>query len=603
MKLPSLRQLVTDGWQSFTRFPLVLTVALIGTCAASILVEYEGPPRPTMLFNVLLASILGISFLTSLVLYSEKQGLSRGRSIALQVVGLLFLVGYGWTVPTDLANAPAFHILQFFFLATVTHLMVSVMPFSTKGEVNGFWQFNKALLFRAMTTALYSFVLYLGLIGALAAVDVLFGIDVPGKRYFEMWIVIVGLFSTLFFLSGVPNDLRILEESNDYPKGLKVFAQYILLTLVLVYFVILYAYLAKIIIEWNWPQGWTSKLILGFSGVGMLSFLLLHPIAARQEQAWITKGARWFYLTLIPLIVMLFLAVWRRMSEYGLTEGRYLALALGVWLLFIVLYLLFGKSKSIKAIPASLAIVALISGVGPWSAFTLSEASQIGRLEQLLTQHAILVNGHVVQATGDVPFEDARQISSLLSYLHDFHGYGRIQRWFIKSLRADTAAAADAWQDPAAVSEIFGVPYVHSWQQTESGYVTFTASTNTPVDIAGYDKMITRSYLRSNAAQMITAKALSIRFADSLNTLTISTSEDAALPDSVRIDLRQFISQLSSRSRAIDVGNVPPEEMSITVEGKRIKARVFFSTIQVNREESVAKPTMYSLSIFIGRKE
>jgi hypothetical protein len=110
--------------------------------------------------------------------------------------------------------------------------------------------------------------------------------------------------------------------------------------------------------------------------------------------------------------------------------------------------------------------------------------------------------------------------------------------------------------------------------------------------------MITRSYVRFNSTQGFASNGPSIRFSDSLNTLTISASED-----SVRIDLRQFMSQLSSRSRTIDIGNVPPEEMSITGEGHTIKAKVHFSGIQMNREGSAARPIMYSFSIFIGRKE
>jgi len=57
------------------------------------------------------------------------------------------------------------------------------------------------------------------------------------------------------FPRGDPEDLQSLDTSTVYPKSLKLFSQYILFPLVLVYFVILYAYLAKILFAWDWPQG------------------------------------------------------------------------------------------------------------------------------------------------------------------------------------------------------------------------------------------------------------------------------------------------------------------------------------------------------------
>jgi hypothetical protein len=121
-------------------------------------------------------------------------------------------------------------------------------------------------------------VLFAGLAIALAALDNLFGVSVPPKRYGDLLVLLAGLFGPWFFLAGIPQDLDNLDRIEEYPKGLKVFAQYILLSLVIVYLLILYAYLLKILIQWNWPQGWVSSLILGFSATSILSLILMHPI-------------------------------------------------------------------------------------------------------------------------------------------------------------------------------------------------------------------------------------------------------------------------------------------------------------------------------------
>jgi hypothetical protein len=118
-----------------------------------------------------------------------------------------------------------------------------------------------------------------------------------------------------------------------------------------------------------------------------------------------------------------------------------------------------------------------------------------------------------------------------------------------------------------------------------------------------YSSFNFNSNFRLNSAQLISSNGLSILFSDSLGALTIVTSGDAASSDSLKINLRPFIAQLSSRFESIDVGNIPPEEMSIAGEGKKIKAKIHFSNIQMNREGSAVKPIMYTFSIFIGRKE
>jgi len=395
MNLPSVKKILQDAIRTFLRFPFVLINAALGTIAAVILIDHEGPAQATVLFNILLATILGIPLLTGFALFAEKKKWGRGMAIGLQIIGILLLVGYGCSVPSDLGDAPAIHILRLLLIAVALHLFVAFAPFSGSGEINGFWYYNKILLLRLIITAIYSVVLYAGLALALAALDNLFGMNVPGKRYAELWIIILGLFNTWSFLAGIPEKLEQLEKSSGYPKGIKIFAQYILFPLVLIYLVILYAYMAKILIAWDWPQGWVSRLILGFATTGIFSLLLLYPIREQIENIWIKKASRWLYILMIPLVIMLLLALWRRISEYGITEGRYIAIILGFWLGIIVIYFILSRTKSIKTIPVSLCLLALIISFGPWSAFSISEKSQVDRLQDLLTKNNILVNSRI----------------------------------------------------------------------------------------------------------------------------------------------------------------------------------------------------------------
>ncbi len=249
MKLPSLRQTYKDALITARRFPMVICCAALSTGAALLLVDHEGPSQPTPLFNILLAGILGIPFLFSLTLIGEKRKFSRPLRAGSFGLGILLLAGYGFTIPTDLTHAPQLTWIRFFILAVGLHMFAAFAPFLEKGEQNGFWQYNKGLFLRILTAVLYSLVLYIGLSIALAALEHLFGMSVPWKRYLELWILIAGPVNTWLFLAGIPEDLKELETVSDYPRSLKVLAQYILLPIVTAYLLILYAYLAKIVIQ------------------------------------------------------------------------------------------------------------------------------------------------------------------------------------------------------------------------------------------------------------------------------------------------------------------------------------------------------------------
>jgi len=75
----------------------------------------------------------------------------------------------------------------------------------------------------------------------------LFNVEVDGKLYGEIPVVVIGLFNTLFFLAGIPKNEELHHEL-QYPKGLKTFTQFVLVPLVTLYLLILLTYEGRIIL-------------------------------------------------------------------------------------------------------------------------------------------------------------------------------------------------------------------------------------------------------------------------------------------------------------------------------------------------------------------
>jgi hypothetical protein len=132
---------------------------------------------------------------------------------------------------------------------------------------------------------------------------------------------------------------------------------------------------------------------------------------------------------MIPAIVMLLLAIERRIGQYGITENRYFLMVLSVWLAAIAVYFIASRQRFIKVIPVSLCILAFGTSLGPWGAYSVSRRSQTHRLEKLLQANNILVDGHIVAAPRPVADEDQREISAITRYLVERHSAKPFRRW------------------------------------------------------------------------------------------------------------------------------------------------------------------------------
>jgi len=349
----SIIKLAANARATIERFPFAILSAIVTAFSAHHLVGV-GFESTEPLFAVYGTAVLGISLFFSLRMLGEGRGWSRRTQLGVTMGGLVALVICYVTQPTPLRGADFY---RFWLLLAALHLFASFAPFiGRRGEENGFWQYNKALLLRGALAAVYSGVLYIGLALALAACDTLLGLDVDGDTYAQLWFWIAFVYSSWFFLAGAPKDVRALDGIHEYPTGLRIFTQFLLIPLVAVYLVILYAYVVKILVEWNLPTGWVTYPVIGLSITGMLALLLVYPIRERAENAWIRNYSRFFFWSLYALIALVAVAIWTRVSDYGITELRYLVIVATAWLLGITIYFTIRRTREIRVIPPVTAV-------------------------------------------------------------------------------------------------------------------------------------------------------------------------------------------------------------------------------------------------------
>ena len=475
MRLPSLYHLVAEAGRVAQRFLLTLLCAGVLCVAGCVTIAFsnEAAMQAGWVFPLLSAGALGLPLTLALTLAAERYQWPAGRRWAAQAGVLALLVGW-------VALAPALPGLVWGLRLAVLllglHLLVAAAPYlgelRREADTSGFWRYNETLFLRLLTAGLYSGVLFAGCALALVAVRELFGWYTDSDVFGYLFVVLGALFNTWFFLAGVPRDFAALEQDTPYPKGLKVFTQFVLLPLVVLYFGILYAYLVRILVQWQLPEGLVSLLILALAVAGIFALLLIHPLRHNPENTWIRTFARWFYRALFPLLGLLAVAIGTRIRAYGLTEERYFVVLLAVWLLGVALYFLWRRGQGIIWIPVTLAALAFASAAGPWGAFAMAERSQLRQLRELASQYNLLKNGHFDGAAARVPNlpRPVRgRLASLFNFFSSRDALMSLQPQFAGSLQPPVGLhrhdhwEQERWREDRPF-ELSGFEYLESYQ-------------------------------------------------------------------------------------------------------------------------------------------
>ncbi|MDR7693300.1 DUF4153 domain-containing protein [Riemerella anatipestifer] len=182
----------------------------------------------------------------------------------------------------------------------------------------------------------------------------------------------------------------------EFPIALKFFTQYILIPLLFIYLVMMYLYAAKIIFLWELPKGLVSITVISYSLVGIFALLLVHPLKNEDSKSWVKWFSKIFYFSLVPMLVLLFVAIFTRLFDYGVTESRYFVLLMAIWITLCTFYFIFRKKTSISFIPKSLMAFLIFALIFPYfNVFSASKRSQLNRLHQVLSENGLLVNGKI----------------------------------------------------------------------------------------------------------------------------------------------------------------------------------------------------------------
>ncbi len=247
-----------------------------------------------------------------------------------------------------------------------------------------------------VNSLIFSMTLFLGLIFIIFSLKELFSIDFGHNIYGNLYILVMGVFFVPIFLSGI-------EENNNtlYSKFFEFLLAKVIFPLLIIYLLILYSYLGKILLTKTYPKNIVPYLTL----VNSFGAIFFYYLSKLLDNKYINKYLKSFFILLIPIIAMTYFSIIPRLIQYSITEKRYFILIASLWFSLLILVNIFIKTKVIIFLRNSLLLFVFLSAFGPLSATNLSKSLQTIRLENLLKV-----------SKENIDKDDLKEIYEILSY-------------------------------------------------------------------------------------------------------------------------------------------------------------------------------------------
>ena len=388
------------------RFPLSSIATFLVTIILINLIDRESLLHNSP--NTIMASKIAFVSTLAIVLFPALRLLSYHRIVSL--LGLPLIAGYYYLLPHNIDDASQLIFIRHVLLIVALLFMIIWAPFVGRESNNtNFWQWTQEIIFGLITAAFFGLVFFAGVAGAMYAIETLFHVDIRSVRYGQVAMFSFGLFSVIYFLSQIPRHPLFLE-ARPYSKVKRIFSKSILGGFALLYFVILYTYTAKILLTQNYPSGQLSWIIVIFSLVAIVTFLFWTPFLNKKS----TLLQRFIWLVIFLQTIMLALALYMRVIEYGITYNRYLVGMFGIWLGLMSLYfMLFGKAQQ-KWLFFFASLFIVISQFGPYSATVVTKKSQTTRLLKLIEEAKPI--------SEKLEMKTKYQISDAINYINQNYG-------------------------------------------------------------------------------------------------------------------------------------------------------------------------------------
>lgn len=380
--------------ETVKKYPITLFLSFLGGALISVYFNKIGN----------LETIKRLVFVSSfgMVLFAKVEGLEFQRKkvmVLSKLVSAILLVSCYFYMPVT-GNYKEMVIFIGLALLLVTYLFFIPNNKNINRE-NSVDHFTKS--FNAFfVTSIYSLILYIGFLLLGISIEKLFDVNLVRDWEGRLFFLIVYIYSPLNYLVMIED-----KSAKIYSRFIKVFLRFVLLPLLISYGIILYAYLVRLGIIREYPKEVIPFMVLAYSFLGIFFIYITDNLEGGKIYE---RFKKYFYVSLLPLVPLLYYSIIMRIRQYGITENRYFILISALWLTVIILYMLVSKKKHLLFLPYITMIFIFFSTIGPVNSSRVSFRSQKHRLDAFM------------ESLGNKwTEEEIKQFSRFLDYFADYH--------------------------------------------------------------------------------------------------------------------------------------------------------------------------------------
>lgn len=575
-----LENLIENIKYIIIRFPLWVLYIVINLLFLIIVTNFDLTNIVENYFTKWIFSLI-VTFFFSIWVYltSEKYNLEKKKKCLYQIIPIIFWIlffSFFDNNPDDFEN------IIFFILSLVWIIWyIFFAPFLKKctllkNENEVYYPYFYKISIVFLISFIFWWVLFALWSIAIWATFTLFDISWTfSDELYKNWAIIsLSLLTPIFWLTQIPKTEEKVELKQN--KFFDFLIKYIWISFIIIYFLILYAYSIKVLLNFSdWPKWEVSWLVIGFSSLWYIVYMFSYIF--EETNSIIKKFREIFPIVVIPQLFMLFYAIYLRIAQYDLTTNRYFVVVFGIWLWVISLFMIFSKKKFIWAIPAILTLFTIIISIGPWSVFSLPEARQFTRLENNLIKANILKDWEIISLKDftDIDKNLSREIYNWIYYICYNSDCTSIKELFYKQL--ENKDDINKWEIIEKITSNIKVRTYYDYENEKSANIYLNnGDWNTfPIDTKWYSKItnISDNIIEDN---IIYAK------------IDILTNKFELIENSIvveSIDIKEFLDNLYEKYKETSNSNMDKQDMTFELKWQKYEMKIFLENINIINPE------------------
>ena len=389
-KFKTIPQLVK---KIFEKFPITMIAILLSTTFSAITLDtsFLEPKTIENIMSFVLYFASG-SFLAEALF--EKDNTKRNLSyIASAIISVILVIIHNIKFSTQSIENLVWKI-SFCYVLTLGILSIYTIFKKTKKDF-------KEYLLKVFINMTKTSVIYIILSIGISIVSAIFVYLIWEKIGYTLVLRLEILLLGFYYIPKLIYSLVDVDgEVNGFFKGL---IKYVLTTLVIISFAIIYVYILKILILRDMPKNQIFRILSALFIIGMPIWTMMQHF---QEESILDKISSKLPIAFIPFVFLQIYTIGIRISENGFTPLRYICVALILFEIVYILIYLFKKEK-LEILLLTIDAIAIISLIIPGvNMFSISNISQAQALKMLKNK-------------SDYTEKEKERISGAYIYLND----------------------------------------------------------------------------------------------------------------------------------------------------------------------------------------